>query len=350
MTSLAAATWVACASSPAPPQPPATAVPEATGAGAAAGDADTTPSEQPWQGDPDVPDDSPYADLRARIEQQRSAGEPAQDPLAPLRSGLERQAQQQIEAQRWDPTRPPAPQDSTSGSTPTDPALSQIAAEIAVDEELRRRADEQSRKVKTRRQVERELQEARFDMLEQAPLLGCVPTPRLLDEIPGDVVRHRRLQRDDFRALEMSDLPPGAIDDDIEPAYCPDGSRADEPSSSTWTSRPCALLDRDRSWWNEEGDHISEEWTLRHEQVHFDLAEVEARRLTREAGEVTKRLVGRGTTPEAAVVAVQQLWDAHFVQLRTDFLDTQLQYDRETRHGKNLSKQTEWFARAKRGL
>ena len=60
------------------------------------------------------------------------------------------------------------------------------------------------------------------------------------------------------------------------------------------------------------------------EQVHFDLAEVEARRLTREAGETTRQIVGRGKTAEAAVIALQQLWSAHVDQVRTAFLEEQV--------------------------
>jgi hypothetical protein len=351
---------IACASGAGPPEPDAT---DAT-ASAPIEDAPAAPTadEEAWSGDPDVPEDSPYADLRARLEQQRGAGDTT-DPLAPLRGSLERQAQQQIEAQRWDRTRPPAPQASASDSTPDDPALSQIAEEIAADEELRQRSEQEKRlREQRKREVEAQVREARFEMFAQLPLRGCVPSARHMEKIPGDIVRHRQLQREDFRADEMSQLPTGVLDADIEPGAhvavslaCVTTIRVVETGPDAFEARLeglrfVALLNRDKSWWNEEGDHISEEWTLRHEQVHFDLAEVEARRLTREAGEVTSRLIGRGTAPEAAAIALQQLWDAHFEQLKTAFLEMEMRYDRETRHGRNLSKQTEWFARAKRGL
>ncbi len=346
---------LACAPGSAPVAPPAPT--EATAEATAA----TEPVQGPegWEGDPDLPEDSPYADLRARLEHQRQEGETQADPLAALREGLARQADAQIESQRWDANRPQAPQPSPSTAAPSDPALSELEDEIAVDEERRRRSEAALRgREERRREAEEAMWKARFEQLRLASLRNCVPSLEYLTQLPGDVVRHRTLRRDDFRAAQMS---PIGIDADFEPGahvsvslMCITVIRVWEFGSSFEARldglRYVALLDREKSWWNEEGEHVSEEWTLRHEQVHFDLAEVEARRLTREADTVVKQLVGRADTPEEAVAELQQLWAEHFEQVRQAFLEMEARYDAETRHGRNPSEQTEWFARAKRGL
>ncbi len=350
---------LACATDSAPDPPSAESAAENPEPAAA----ETADAADAWQGDPDVPEDSPYADLRAQLEQQRESGGDSADPLAPLREGLAREADAQIEAQRWNPNRPPAPSNAPA-PPPTDPALAGIAAEIAADEALRRQSEEAKRlRQERKQQVEAEVRKARFEVLEQAPLRNCVPSSKHLDQLPGSVIRHRQLLHEDFLAEAVHEnLDIQTDDEDFEPGAhvsvsiaCITVIRIKEPAADTFEARLyglryVALLDRNMSWWNSEADHISEEWTLRHEQVHFDLAEVEARRLTRGAGALQKQLVGRGTTPEGAVADLQGLWDAHMEEVRIAFRDLEMSYDRETAHGRNLSKQTEWFTRAKRGL
>ncbi len=80
---------------------------------------------------------------------------------------------------------------------------------------------------------------------------------------------------------------------------------------------------------------------LRHEQLHFDLTEIAARRIRREF-EALPRIcaaAGRNATVEAAVAEIERAWS-----------DEQVTYDRETDHGTNQWKQREWDRRVARDL
>ena len=181
--------------------------------------------------------------------------------------------------------------------------------------------------------------------------------------VPGDFIFYRELQRDDFRAKEMGNLKTAVqTDESLQPGahvsitlLCVTTIRIYEQAADAFEARLYdlrfyAMINRDDTWWNEEGDHVSEKWTLRHEQIHFDLAEVEARRLNKGRDVVMRTLVGNGDAPETAVLALQNLWAEHFQAVRDAFMAMEMQYDRETRHGKDLPAQTRWFTKAKRGL
>lgn len=79
--------------------------------------------------------------------------------------------------------------------------------------------------------------------------------------------------------------------------------------------------------------------TLRHEQTHFDLSEVEARRARQEL---------------LALPTPCALSDDDFDQMFTRFGqragDIQQQYDRETGHGTNVRRQNEWQSRVEQWL
>lgn len=78
--------------------------------------------------------------------------------------------------------------------------------------------------------------------------------------------------------------------------------------------------------------------TLAHEQLHFDLAEAEARRLTLEL----RRLVGRGTTAEAAVNDLRQALRSAFESGVAGLQTLQARYDEESVHGNKEKAQARW--------
>ncbi len=77
---------------------------------------------------------------------------------------------------------------------------------------------------------------------------------------------------------------------------------------------------------------------LAHEQLHFDLAELHARRFARELPAQLK-----GADPEAAF---QRAHDRMMVRLREE----QERYDRETDHGRDAAAQARWAAEVQRRL
>ena len=85
------------------------------------------------------------------------------------------------------------------------------------------------------------------------------------------------------------------------------------------------------------------EENLRHEQIHFDLTEFLARRLSRELREMT--LEGPAQSQELQqkiLLAVQQRFNETLVELQR----LQMQYDGETSHGRRASAQRKWVEKA----
>jgi hypothetical protein len=82
---------------------------------------------------------------------------------------------------------------------------------------------------------------------------------------------------------------------------------------------------------------------LRHEQIHFDLAEFLARRLSRELREMT--LEGPAASQELQrdlLLAVQNRFSETLIELQ----HLQAQYDGETSHGRKAGAQREWAEKA----
>ncbi len=79
--------------------------------------------------------------------------------------------------------------------------------------------------------------------------------------------------------------------------------------------------------------------TLLHEQLHFDLSEVQVRR--------AKQAVRAVADP---CRLSEQYFKDMFTRFRSLEADIQQQYDRETGHGTNLDRQREWTAQVERWL
>ena len=112
-----------------------------------------------------------------------------------------------------------------------------------------------------------------------------------------------------------------------------------------------ALLSRRESWWNADPTFRgSEAYTLGHEQLHFDIADAFAKWLNQNRTKIIAKLRGTGRTPEEAVGQLQLSWAKHMLAVQEDFGMIETAYDRETKHGTVLDKQTFWSWRAKDGF
>jgi hypothetical protein len=180
---------------------------------------------------------------------------------------------------------------------------------------------------------------------------GCLPQePDWSAE--DDWIRHRPLGRDDFRAA----APRSAGGQGAHAAIrlgCVASARSVESADGVTVElaevRFFALLSRNRSWWSAEAGG-SPEWRLRHEQLHFDIAELFAADANTRAGEIRERTRATRPDPDAAAYAFRrQLADRLAAQQR-DFEEVERRYDRETQHGSDTAQQTAWFARVKRGI
>jgi hypothetical protein len=86
---------------------------------------------------------------------------------------------------------------------------------------------------------------------------------------------------------------------------------------------------------------------LHHEQGHFNIAEVAARRLnvSDQIKVVKAEYVGRGATPQAADADLGMKLEVLFKRLNAeDVLKVQQRYDEETAHSTDLKAQKRWDA------
>lgn len=190
---------------------------------------------------------------------------------------------------------------------------------------------------------------------------ACLSWDSDLARAGADAIPYRRITKADFRApapLELTPLVP--LENAVVAAHvavtvlCFADVRARSGADGRWTAffeqlAFRAVLDRERSWWN-HALHADEPWTLRHEQGHFDLAEVMARDLAREAPMIRGGLRGEGETPDEAVAALAAQW-ASVIGTRLDAHRwLQRQYDLETLHGNDTAVQADWWQRIFRDL
>lgn len=95
-----------------------------------------------------------------------------------------------------------------------------------------------------------------------------------------------------------------------------------------------ARFDREKSWFAAAGDAR----LLKHEQLHFDITEVYARRM--------RKLFTEWPDPCSQTRKIDDAADAVY----DEWSRTQELYDEETRHSLNREKQAEWEARISREL
>lgn len=207
--------------------------------------------------------------------------------------------------------------------------------------------------------VETEMLEDRLRelVLRDGGCLEVPPDPSLQD----DWITHRTLTRADFESQEKQDVesavdvPNGEFAAYVAIRFvCVAKPRISEPQPGLFVAEVddieyLALLSRRLSWWNPE-DLGHDEWILRHEQLHFDVAELFAQELTRSAPARRAELRGTGADPPAAIEALEAIFSVHMREQRERFEQFENQYDRETRHGTDFARQTEWYGRVKRGL
>ena len=175
-----------------------------------------------------------------------------------------------------------------------------------------------------------------------------------------DWTRHRTLTRDDFRETEPSEIEAEVDGTLTGEAYvalrlaCVVRPRLLESPSGGYSAelesvRFFALLSRDESWWNPRA-RTNPEWILRHEQVHFDIAELFAAEQNANVERVREETRALRPDPDAAAYALRRSLADYLAAQQRAFEEVERRYDRETQHGSDVERQTEWFARVKRGL
>jgi len=151
-----------------------------------------------------------------------------------------------------------------------------------------------------------------------------------------DVTRYRSVTRDDFRASRppvelganarnmgaftcVNVVPDG--DPNVRFSLRGDGSQVARLDRASFH----AEMDRSCSWWNEQG-RLDPAYVLEHEQIHFALTEIEARKLTARIREV--ELVARD--PQSATAEIQRIYDRLAREASEALVRDNTRFDEET--------------------
>jgi hypothetical protein len=109
-----------------------------------------------------------------------------------------------------------------------------------------------------------------------------------------------------------------------------------------------AVMDRSCSWWNPNARHP--DYTLQHEQVHFAIREIAARRLNQAAAALVADLHVTEDDEHKVVLAlrtrVEQLFNVH----NDAAVSRNRAFDEETSPGPNEERQDRWWRDVQREL
>lgn len=177
---------------------------------------------------------------------------------------------------------------------------------------------------------------------------------------PGDGVPYRKLVREDFRATGLpADLLPIAAqmrafscvnvrvryDARIDPLD-PEGTSARGYRAEVESLEFYAELDRSCSWWSPRKASVPIEYVLEHEQIHFALFELAARRANR----TPPRLAASAKTDQEAERQIATKIEQALASVMRAAVDENRRFDEETSLGYKPDAQKRWNARVEREL
>lgn len=196
----------------------------------------------------------------------------------------------------------------------------------------------------------------------------AAPTGRVLDrreDVPRDMIGYRQLTRDDFQSPQ----PP--------PLYEPHRKRLGAATCAYVLSLPethievveqrsrdgptlfravpidlgfSARMDRACSWWNSEQTRLPPAYVLEHEQIHFALFEIEARRLDARAQALTVAATVTALTAEEAARRSHERLEAALAKALDDALRRNREFDEDTSMGFQPKRQKVWRERVRAEL
>lgn len=195
---------------------------------------------------------------------------------------------------------------------------------------------------------------------------GPAPAPVQLQKRPenelarADMIPYRALVRDDFQGV----APPERYRDRPErlaAATCallvprerprfrisqqPDGTFRAELINLRFR----AVMDRGCSWWNPESG-VAPSYVLEHEQVHFAIVELSARRLNARVRQGEIAVAGAGESIDAAVETAREQYARTLGGSLEDTVRRHAAFDRETSGGENRDAQARWVAQIEEEL
>jgi len=207
-----------------------------------------------------------------------------------------------------------------------------------------------------------------------AALLGCSTLPEYAAPKGGvvaaadldntDLISYRLLSRGDFRGTKA---PPefAAVADRVGAATCGQlrptndtlftiNSRTTGPDTQHWVEVKklsfMALMDRHCSWWNDRTAARAPGYVLQHEQIHFALYELGARKLNASVESIKKSMMREGSSQEAVQNHAQQALNDALVKATDELLSRNRDFDEDTSLGYRPDRQRAWLKKVNEEL
>jgi hypothetical protein len=207
-------------------------------------------------------------------------------------------------------------------------------------------------------------------------LLGCSPLPEYAAPKGGvvaaadldstDVIGYRQLTRADFRGTQA---PPefAKVASRVGAATCGQvRTSSDTQFLINWRQATpaserhhwvevrklsfVALMDRRCSWWNDRAAARAPAYVLEHEQIHFALYELGARKLNASVGSIKQEMTNEGTDQNEVQRRAQQALNDALVKATEELLDRNREFDEDTSLGYRPDRQREWLRRVTQEL
>lgn len=180
----------------------------------------------------------------------------------------------------------------------------------------------------------------------------------------GDVIGYRKLERSDFHGKRP---PPefAQAEKSLGAATCgqvrtsPDTLvlvhyQTGEGETRYWIEikqlRFLALMDRRCSFWNDRVAAREPAYVLQHEQIHFALYELGARKLNAELPSIEQRMLAQGKSQAEVETHAQQALRDVLKHATDDMLEQNRAFDEDTSLGYRPDRQRAWLARVMREL
>ena len=174
-----------------------------------------------------------------------------------------------------------------------------------------------------------------------------------------DVITYRQVTRSDFRGTQA---PPefAAVADRVGAATCGQVRTTDDttflinwrqesPTSARRYSVEVkklgfmALMDRRCSWWNERLAARAPAYVLEHEQIHFALYELGARKLNASVEGLKREMMGNGDSQEAVQAHAQKALNEALRKATEELLERNRDFDEDTSLGYRPDRQRAWL-------
>ncbi len=179
--------------------------------------------------------------------------------------------------------------------------------------------------------------------------------PKLLET--GDLIRYRDLSREDFLAADPPAEAAG-LHGQLGAATCvfltthPNtairaSSRGLDQQRGVVRAQVenlgfLAYMDRECSWWNPAPMALPDDYILEHEQIHFALFEIAARRLNRRAETLTRQMETVSTSQQQALEEIHRQIDAEMQRIIEEVMARSNDFDRETSRTYRRDRQNWW--------